>query len=1044
MGKCCALFIAVLLSASFWGIKGSSAGEDADFRRANHLYTLHEYQMAVEALNKYLADFPKSERAGEARLLLAESCYQLKDYAKSAAAFDLFLKENPSSPRRAEALQRSVKICSLTKAYARAVENADLFLKENRPKLGQKDAPPALPALFESVLYYAGDSAYALKKYDAARSYWESLNKDFPSSKLRPDAAEGLGWIAFEKGEFEAAKEQFGVTAAAPNHEKAASSQLMTARCLDELGKSVEALAALDKVAALTGGKEQARFVALYKAKFLLRAKRYDQAVPQYKTLVKEFAAQPESAPAVAEAAVQLDGDSKNAEALDLADLYLGAFAKGDDRPLMASIKARSLAALKRNDEALAAAKAALAEAEALPAGERRDKVERPAALMFLADLSGADGGKYYQTIVKDHAQSRFAPAARYQLAYWAGKAGNLDEGLLQTETLLKALPANDKETADLRRKTLFAASDFAFRKGDYARAEPWLKEYATLPEVKADAAKMQLGLASLRMAWCRDHANDAAETVRILDAALAAEPKGEVRAEMLYLRGIAQVKAKNLDKGIADYRQLLKESPESHFADYAAYEAARLAYEGGKPEEALPWLDGPLAKAGAKDAPLYLEIQMLRAKARYRAGKHADALADAEALLKRTDLKDRANSARLIKALSLEAAQGKEKEAEAAYSELIAAGPADAGEVQQAILRRAHLRFAARRFADAKEDYASYLSKNEPKAEHGDAIQSAIRLSVCLKELKDAAGSQAQLDKLAQLKLAGAAAFEVPFQLGNALYEGGKNAEAVAQYKKALDAAQGSKEVPLQALSAAWLNLAWSYERSKDAKQAEAAFAALLKLDPAGPFSAEARYYRGRLLSEAGDADGALALWKELVEKQAADPLAERALAALADAHAKAGRFPDAVAAYEQYLAKFPNEKGAREAWCGLAECRLQTKKPDAAREAFMKALGEKGMDAELDDVGERAVLGLAELALAKGESGEGKKLALRVVLDRPDSKWLDSALYLCGRSSEDLAEPEKAIGYYRKLVAERPQSARAETAKERLKALGAPAVKP
>ncbi|MBI3830118.1 MAG: tetratricopeptide repeat protein [Planctomycetes bacterium] len=1044
MAKNCALLLAVLLCASIGNIKRSAAGEDADFRRANHLYTLHEYQMAVEALNKYLADFPKSERTGEARLLLAESCYQLKDYAKSAAAFDLFLKENPSSPRRAEALQRSVKLCSLTKDYARALENADLFLKENRPKLGQKDAPPALPALFESVLYYAGDSAYALKKYDAARSYWDALNKDFANSKLRADAAEGLGWIAFEKGEFEAAQAQFGLTAAAPNHEKAASSQLMLARCLDELGKSADALAALDKVAALTGGKEQARFVALYKAKFLLRAKRYDQAVPQYKALVKDFAAQPEAASAVAEAAVLLDGDGKNAEALDLAELYLSAFTKGDDRPLMASIKARALVALKRNDEALAAAKTALAEAEALPAGDRRDKIERPAALMFLADLSGADVGKYYQTIVKEHAQSRFAPAAQYQLAYWAGKAGNLDEGLQQVEALLKALPANDKESADLRRKTLFAASDFAFRKADYARAEPLLKEYAALPEVKADAAKMQLGLASLRLAWCRDHANDSGETVRILDGALAAEPKGEVRAEMLYLRGLAQVKAKNPDKGLAAYRLLLKESPESHFADYAAYEAARLAYESGKPEDALPWLDAPLAKDDAKDAPLYLEILMLRAKARYRASKQADALADAEALLKRPDLKDRANAARLLKALSLEALPGKEKESEAAYGEMLATGPAEAAEVQQALFRRAQIRFVSKRFAEARDDYNAFLSKNEVQAENPDTLQAAIRLSVCLKELKDTAGSQAQLDKLAQLKLTGAAAFEVPFQLGNMLYESGKNPEAAAQYKKALDAAQGSKDVPLQALSAAWLNLAWSYERSKDPKQAEAAFAALLKLDPAGPFSAEARYYRGRLLSEAGDAEGALALWKELLEKQSADPLAERALASIADAHAKGGRFPEAVSAYEQYLEKFPNAKGVREAWCGLAECRLQTKKPDAARDAFMKALGEKGLDAELDDVGERVVLGMAELALAKGEAGEGKKLALRVVLDRPDSKWLDAALYLCGRCSEELAEPEKAIGYYRKLLAERPQSPRAETAKERLKALGAPAAKP
>src|SRR6185436_21152575 len=56
---------------------GTFAGEDADFGRAHQLYNLHEYKMAAEAFSKYLAAFPKSERAGEGRLYLAESLYQL-------------------------------------------------------------------------------------------------------------------------------------------------------------------------------------------------------------------------------------------------------------------------------------------------------------------------------------------------------------------------------------------------------------------------------------------------------------------------------------------------------------------------------------------------------------------------------------------------------------------------------------------------------------------------------------------------------------------------------------------------------------------------------------------------------------------------------------------------------------------------------------------------------------------------------------------------------------------------------------------------------
>ena len=68
---------------------------------------------------------------------------------------------------------------------------------------------------------------------------------------------------------------------------------------------------------------------------------------------------------------------------------------------------------------------------------------------------------------------------------------------------------------------------------------------------------------------------------------------------------------------------------------------------------------------------------------------------------------------------------------------------------------------------------------------------------------------------------------------------------------------------------------------------------------------------------------------------------------------------------------------------------------------------------------------------------------MSLRVIIDRPKSVWLDAALYLSAKASEELGEPHRAISYYRKLLAERPKSARAETARERLKALGAPASK-
>ena len=96
-------------------------------------------------------------------------------------------------------------------------------------------------------------------------------------------------------------------------------------------------------------------------------------------------------------------------------------------------------------------------------------------------------------------------------------------------------------------------------------------------------------------------------------------------------------------------------------------------------------------------------------------------------------------------------------------------------------------------------------------------------------------------------------------------------------------------------------------------------------------------------------------------------------------------------------------------------------------------------GFDAELDDTNERAILGLAQIAMDAKKVEEAKKLALRIVIDRGESKLLDQALALCGKASEEMKEPAQAIGYYRKLLSDRPKSDLAGQARERLQALGA-----
>ena len=1012
------------------------AGEDADFNKARYLHSVQEYKLAVEAAQKYLRTYSKSERSGSAQLLLADSHYQLKDYAKAGPAFASYVASQPKSAHRPQALQRAVKAFYLAKNYDRSVTLANTFLGDYRAALKKPEHPLALPALFEDVLYYAGESSYAKKDFAQARSYWTELQTAFPNSKLVPDVSEGLGWIAFEAQKYDAALLLFQRTAATPKHSKAASSQLMVARCLDELDRPAEAVAALDHLAQLSPGKVETREAALWRPVFLLHAKRYAEAVTAFKALAKTCPDHPNAAVVTLDGVKQLQDDSKNEEAIALADLYLLTFKTASDRAGIACMKSRALSALKRRDEARKAAEMAVAEAEQLPKGEKRDNVELPAALMRLAELSGAGGMPYYERVVKDHPNTPFAPPAHYQLAYWAGETGHLDDALQHATKLLERLPKDKPELAALRAKTLFAAAEFAYRKENYKAAEPRLTEYLALAVVQKDPAAKRAALAYLRLGWCCFKRKDLAAAAKAATAGLQAKPDPKRRIQLLYLQGLSQIPGESgADApGLDSFEQMVRDFPEHERTAQAAYHAAQFLAKEAR-AKALVWLDRIVENPTFKELPLRKEALELRAHLRYENGNYADALTDVDVLLKRPNPGPRAPALRLLRAASLESLPGKAAEAETAYGELIAAGPATAPQVRQAYRRRAQLRFKAKQFMKAEEDLTVYLNGKQPKAGENTEIEAALLRAICRKERDDKAGAKSELDQLAALPLTGATAFEVPFQLGNLAYVKGDNEAAAGWYQRALKAAEANKDLPKDPVAAAMLNLAWSYRRDGKLKEADTAFGKLLAFAPDSPHANEARMQRGRLMANDGNLESAIALWTELLTKSPQGEMAEDARYELAAALARGGRYADGAKAFEEFLTRHADSKLNRDALCGLGECRVQLRKNDTAKEAFMEVLGPDGPDAELDECGQRAVLGLSEMALAAGDANQAKKLALRIL---PGSKWFDAALYLCGRASENLAEPEKAIAYYRKLVSDCPKSSRIETAKERLKALG------
>ncbi|HYG78278.1 MAG TPA: tetratricopeptide repeat protein [Planctomycetota bacterium] len=1024
-------FLLLTLSAAL-----ALGGEDADFRKAYGYYTLQEYALAVESLDKYLKENPAAERAEQARLLLAESRYQLKQYPQAAADYAQFLKDYPKAARRPEALLRAVKVNFLLKQYEKSLTAAENFLNENRPKLGQPDAHPALPTQIADALYYAGENAYALKNPELAKKHWEELIKSQPASKLIPDASDGLGSIHFDACEYEQALPRFQFTAKVPNHPRAAWARLMEARSLAALKKYDESLAALKSVPA-GASKELDAELALRGAEIQLAAGKYAEALTAYKALAKDYASAPTTAPALAGAVYACMEAQRQAEAIALSDLYLAAAPEGTERASINRSKARALASMTDVPEALKAAKKAADDAAAITDPKRKAE-EHPAALMLLAELSGPQGAEIYKQITQLYPETRFGLAARYETARLASQGGKLDDAQKEIQTLLDLLAKqNDPKLAELKRDALFAAGEFAFRKPDFPKCEEFLNAYRALAgenDPRGDDVARKL-------AWARHEQKDDASAAKILDEALQKFAKSNYRDEMLYLRALAAAKLGNTADSLTFIDKLLAETPASPFAGEALYDAASMLYKQQKFADAIGRLSLLIEKPEFAASPLRSAALQLRASALLQSGKFAEAQADSAAAIKAAgkDSAQRLPALRLIGALALLSQKDKPAEAEAALSEIIQQGPPAAPEVKQAMLRRAQLRFDAKKFAEAKADFAAAAGDlNQPLSP--EALDAALRLALCHKELKETAEAKALLEKLAAQKLEGVASFEVPFQIGNFLFEAGDAAAAASSYEKALKAAESLKDLPPAARSAATLNLAWAYKRASAAEKSEKAFAEVLKLDPDGTYAAEALYERGRLLDELGKVEESQKAWQELVEKKADSPFAEKALLARSQSLAKSAKFADAAKGFEAYIQKFPKSQALREALLGLAESQLNAANSAAAKDAFMKVLGEKGMDADLDDFSERAMLGLSDISLKQGDSLNAKKMALRILTERPNSTWRDAAYFTAGQASEQLGEPQKAIGYYRKLLAEHPKSTHMDAATARLKALGAP----
>ena len=566
--------------------KGSRAA-DAVERLAMARWNRKDWSGAAEAYSRLVERFPKSPRAGWARLSagIAYAEAGKRDEARTwlgpLAAADL--------PEAAEAAHRLALLEIDAKQPARAAQIAEQALA----KLGAGGRRPE------------GEMRRLMARLalDRADALWE-----VPDGKGRSDAAAAYAQIANDY----------------PDEPAAKTAGSMAALALLEVGKPKEALAAADRFLKAHGGQEKADAtvsdVKAIRAEAILAGGDAAAAAAAYQDLIAAAAGPPPVAPAqLARWRLRQGVALVAAKQWQPAHDVLAAAASGltdDSAAEAALLDATALVELKKPAEAV---KVLITLDRGHPRWSRRDE-----ALLLLVRAQRETGDKAgaltsAERLVAEFPAAKNADVAWYRLGQvrqdagrhdeaitafdkaralkpkgsraawsllssgWCHEAkGRLDDAIKAWTALLEAYP--DSTAAVPAR---LARADVRQRKADFqgglADARAVLDGKATGTSLDPEAVPEALMLEGLCLSGLKQHAEAALAFKKLLDA----QPDGPAADRAMFEMGAAQSLAGLGNDALATFNTFVKRFPESTYAADAWYELGEQAWSAGRYAEA-------------------------------------------------------------------------------------------------------------------------------------------------------------------------------------------------------------------------------------------------------------------------------------------------------------------------------------------------------------------------------------------------------------------------------------------------------------------------
>ena len=929
---------------------------------------MKRYDAAAEAFERVVRDHARHDLADDAAVGWIEALYLAKDYKKTVKQAERFARRHSDSPLFDRvALFRGLAEMGRSE-YAAAAGVFDGLIERDRRG----------PFADQSMLLLAQCYHHENDLDKATRAYRKVLKR--AESGYVADALHGLASLLQARGRSEESGELLDrLLAEFPDSPLNASSKLLRARAYFDLGQYDRAFELFAKAA--KADANAADEVAYWMAKCRLREGDFRGALQRLDAAIEKYGESDLIAEMHYDRAVALLRLGQDANAGQALADFRSRYAEH----AMAPHALHLLAMTEHKQRAFDASLAHCDEFE-----KKYTTHERASAIAFLAPenefLSGdyANAAKAYTRFLDRFGDDRQAGRGGFRLGMCHYHLDRFDDA----QPWLERAADSDERTGAFKRG-LLALGDIHFRRGEWKRAEAYLKDYLdTVTGVAlADEALLQLALCRLRRSLYED-------ALAALDELVDRFPDSPHRLQAVFERGQALVALDRVTDAEAAFRRVLSEGQDSRFAPYATNHLASIALQTGDFKTAIERFDSIAdADLGSK----------MKTDALFQQGQATMAAKDFSA-------------AERIFARFVDTDSGHARAAEAHAYLAISLARQDRHDDALAAIKRVD-RKARRSLTTSLRSSLAYekawcLRSLSRVGEAADAYRELLAHepapTLRAHAMLDLAGIEADVER-----------FDEAAKLLRALRElvGEHSAEVAADVVE-----QGSYRLAVCA-----------FELGRYKRAAEL-FEEFLGAFSESSLVASANYFCGEAWLRLDRHERGVKFLARVVEAFPSDPAYGPALLRLGESLALLQRWAKSEQACALYLSRFPNGEHAFKARFGVGWARENQHRHGEAITAYRKVVNQhKGPTAA------RAQFQIGECLFALEKHDEAVAELLKVDILYAYPQWSAAALFEAGRCFEKLSKPDQARDQFKRVADQYGSTHWAKLARQQLSKMAA-----